>query len=178
MAVSSQKKLLATTDATLLDYPVAFLHGRRNFQFTPAQRKALANYVAAGGMVVADSICASEPFANAFRREMQLIFPEQPMQRVPLDHPLLTPEFRGFDIAQVTLRNPRLRTEGDPLRARLTQVAPLLEGIAVDGRYVVLFSPYDLSCALENQASLQCKGYTRADAAKIGINMLLYALQQ
>ena len=63
------------------------------------------------------------------------------------------------------------------MRSRIEQTAPVLEGILIDGRLVVVFSPYDLSCALENQASIECKGYVREDAAKIGINVLLYAMQ-
>jgi hypothetical protein len=43
---------------------------------------------------------------------------------------------------------------------------------------VVILSPYDISCALEKGASLDCKGYIPPDAAKIGANVLLYALQQ
>jgi hypothetical protein len=31
---------------------------------------------------------------------------------------------------------------------------------------------------LENNASLECKGYVREDAARLAINILLYALQQ
>ena len=42
----------------------------------------------------------------------------------------------------------------------------------------VIFSPYDISCALEAGVSMECKGYVREDAAKLGINVLLYALQQ
>jgi len=34
-----------------------------------------------------------------------------------------------------------------------------------------------LSCALEKHDSLECRGYTREDAARIGLNVLLYALQ-
>jgi hypothetical protein len=41
-----------------------------------------------------------------------------------------------------------------------------------------MFSPYDLSCALENHESLECAGYTRKDAARIGLNVLLYSLYQ
>ena len=63
-------------------------------------------------------------------------------------------------------------------QTRIEQVAPVLEGIEIDGRLAVVFSPFDLSCALENQASIECKGYLREDAAKIGINILLYAMQQ
>ena len=40
------------------------------------------------------------------------------------------------------------------------------------------FSPYDISCALENRESLECEGYTRKDAARIGLNVLLYSFNQ
>jgi hypothetical protein len=40
---------------------------------------------------------------------------------------------------------------------------------------IVLFSPNDLSCAMESKHSLQCKGYVREDAFRIGVNMLLYS---
>jgi len=42
----------------------------------------------------------------------------------------------------------------------------------------VLFSPLDLSCALENHASPDCNGYTSEDAARIGINVILYSLHE
>jgi len=57
-------------------------------------------------------------------------------------------------------------------------VPPELEGIRLGDRYGVIFSPYDLSCALEKQESLECPGYTRDDAARIGLNIILYSLHQ
>jgi len=42
----------------------------------------------------------------------------------------------------------------------------------------VVFSRYDLSCALERHDSLDCRGYTREDAARIGLNVVLYSVQQ
>jgi hypothetical protein len=54
----------------------------------------------------------------------------------------------------------------------------VLEAIKLDDRYAVVFSPYDLSCALEKQNSLECRGYSRDDAARIGMNVILYSLQQ
>ena len=62
--------------------------------------------------------------------------------------------------------------------ARLTKIQPYLEGLEIDGRFAVIFSPYDISCAMENHASLECKGYVKQDAARLGINILLYALQR
>jgi hypothetical protein len=43
---------------------------------------------------------------------------------------------------------------------------------------VVIYSKYDISCALEHQASLSCDGYVEADAAKLAMNIVLYAMQQ
>jgi len=40
----------------------------------------------------------------------------------------------------------------------------------------VIFSPYDISCALEQHESLECRGYTRKDAARLGLNVLYYSL--
>jgi hypothetical protein len=185
LSVSGQKRLLAAGDEKLAEYAVLFVHGRRDFRLDAADRKALAAYLERGGFIFADSICASPQFADAFRREMRGVLaevkgapPETRLERISPEHPLFTSEYRGFDIRSVTLRDPQVRGPSDPLTARMTQIAPLLEGVELDGRYAVIFSPYDLSCALENLASLDCKGYVKADAAKIGINVVLYALQQ
>ena len=87
-------------------------------------------------------------------------------------------EWNGFDIRQVQIREPQARrTAEEGMSARLRSVAPRLEGLLLDDRYVVLFSPWDLSCALEDRATLECLGYTPEDAARLGTNMLLYGIQ-
>ncbi|MEL7266389.1 MAG: DUF4159 domain-containing protein, partial [Planctomycetota bacterium] len=48
----------------------------------------------------------------------------------------------------------------------------------VEGVASVFLSPLDLSCALESQNSVQCPGYDTTDAAKIAVNLILYAMQQ
>jgi hypothetical protein len=179
LRVSSEKRLLSAIDENLADYPIVFLHGRRSFRFSPAERTALQRYLTAGGFLIADSICASENFSDSFRQEMRAVLPDQSLQPISSQHPLLTSAFQGYDITTVRLREPRRRVSDDqPLATRTERVAPVLEGIEIDGRMAVVFSPFDLSCALENQASIECKGYLREDAAKIGINILLYAMQQ
>ena len=178
LSVASETRLIAPTDEGLLDYPIVFMHGRRAFKFTAAERQALAAHLQRGGFLLADAICASGEFTESFRSEIKAMFPDSKLVRITSSHPLMTPEFRGFDITTVTLRDPQARGGDDPLVARNVKAAPLLEGLEIDGRLAVIFSPYDLSCALENHASLDCKGYLKADAAKIGVNVLLYALQQ
>ena len=52
LRVSSEKRLLSATDANLPDYPIVFLHGRRSFRFSPAERSALQRYLTHGGFLV------------------------------------------------------------------------------------------------------------------------------
>jgi len=178
MKVDHEKRKFAPTDAKLLDYPIVFVHGRRSFRFSAAERQGLKNYLDRGGFLFADAICANQQFAEALRQELKQIYPDAQFTRIPASHPLFTSEFQGFNLPSVTLRDPQIRAEGDPLTARLVKAAPFLEGLEIDGRIAVILSPYDLSCALEKGVSLDCKGYIPADAARIGVNVLLYAMSQ
>ncbi len=174
----TQHAILPPADPSLIEYPIVFTHGRQAFRWNAKDRKALADYIKNGGFVFADAICASPQFAAAFRREIEAVFPGQKLERIPTNHPLFSNEFGGFNLARVTLNDPKMRQTGERLDARRTQIAPLLEGLQIDGRYAVIFSPYDISCALESSTSMECKGYIKADAARIGTNIILFALQQ
>ena len=97
-------------------------------------------------------------------------------ERIPASDPLFTTTYGGFDLAQVSRRDPQPAGTNGPLSGRVRRVPPELEGIRLHDRYGVIFSQFDLSCALEKRDSLECRGYTREDAARIALNVLLYAL--
>jgi hypothetical protein len=178
LRVSTEPLHVSPDDPQLLDHAVAFIHGRRDFRFSEKQRKALATYLRRGGFLFGDAICANGQFADALRREIKAALPEAEFVRLPENHPLFTQQFRGYDLSTVTLRDPQVRAANDPLNARQMQIRPLLEGVQLQGRLAVVFSPYDISCAMENAASLDCKGYLPADAARLVVNIVMYALQQ
>jgi hypothetical protein len=170
---------LDITDDSLLDYHLVFMHGRTAFSLNDAERQRLKQYLERGGMLFADSICASSAFTESFRREMATIFPNRKLERIPAGDPLLTTAYGGFDLQTVSRRDPESRpASGGPLEAAVRKVPPDLEGLKFQDRWGVIFSPYDLSCALEKRDSLECRGYTREDAARIGLNVVLYSLQQ
>ncbi|MBN2580265.1 MAG: DUF4159 domain-containing protein [Pirellulales bacterium] len=169
---------VALTDDALLNYHLVFMHGRNHFRLTDAERKRLKTYLERGGMLFADSICASKAFTESFRGEMAAVFPDRKLERIAADDPLLSTKYGGFDLKTVTRRDPQPRTEGAPLKAAEKKVPPELEGIKLGDRWAVIFSPYDVSCALEKRDSLECRGYIRQDAARIGLNVLLYSVQQ
>ena len=172
----TDRREVTLTGEQLKNYHLVFMHGRNDFQFTPAERTALKAYLERGGMLVADAVCGSEAFAQAVRREVAAMFPQQKFQTVPAADSLFTNQFGGFELRSVQLRKPETQKPGEPLRAVTREQPPVLEGLELDDRYAVLLSPFDLSCALEKHDSLSCPGYTREDAAKIGLNIILYSL--
>jgi hypothetical protein len=170
--------MIGISDEKLFNYHLVFMHGRRDFRLTPAERTRLGDYLERGGTLFADSICASKAFVEAFRRELTAVLPGHSIERIPPDDPLFTSAFGGYDIRQVSLRDPETSDAAQPIAARVRQIEPQLEGVRIDGRWAVIFSPYDISCALEEHEALGCRGYVRQDAARIGLNVLLYSLNQ
>jgi len=175
--VSVEKRELTLTQESLFDHHLVYMHGRTSFTFSEAERKQLRTFVERGGLLLADSVCSSPEFTAAFRREMQGVFPETPLKAINPQHDMFSEKHGGFDLSTVTLRDPQRMGAGGPVQAQHLKVPPELEGIVVGGRFGVIFSRYDLSCALERQNSLECVGYSRDDAARIGINVVLFSLR-
>jgi hypothetical protein len=173
-----REELLDITDPLLFDYHLVFMHGRTRFRLTDVERQRLKQYIERGGMLFADSICANRAFSESFRREMVAIFPNHKLEPIPAADPLLSTTYGGSDLRIVSRRDPEAAARGAPLEAAIHKVPPDLEGIKLGDRWGVVFSQYDLSCALEKRDSLECRGYTREDAARIGLNVVLYSLQQ
>ncbi|MEN6406282.1 MAG: DUF4159 domain-containing protein [Thermoguttaceae bacterium] len=165
------------TDESLSQYPLVFLHGRTSFRWTPAERAALRRYLERGGTAFADALCSSAEFAASLRRELKEMFPEQPLRRIPVDDPLLTPQFGGESLATVSRRQRQLGAARGRDALVVRHGEPALESLTLDGRHALIFSPYDVSCALESHGTLDCEGYAREDAVRIAMNVLLYACQ-
>lgn len=178
LRVDPEPRELSITDPQLFRYHLVFMHGRNGFRLTPQERKQLRTYLERGGMLFADAICSSREFVEAFKREMQLIMPEHPLKRIPVTDRLFTTEFGGDDLSRVERREPQRGAADGPLKSQVRVGEPYLEGVRMGDRWAVIFSPYDVSCALENHESLECEGYTRKDAARISLNVLLYSFHQ
>jgi len=164
------------TDEALRKYPIAYMHGRKNFAFNQAERDGLRGYVENGGVLIADACCGSTQFDASFRDMIAQTFGKQ-LEKIPLTHELYNMEQLGHDVRRVTRRIPTVQQSGS-LSNEESVGEPILEGIQINGRYVVIYSKYDISCALEQQNTQTCAGYSRLDAAKIAANMVIYALTQ
>ncbi len=175
LRVRVENRKVGPTDRKLYEYPVLYMQGRFDFKWSEEEREAVRRYLANGGVLFADAICSSGEFTRAFHREISLALPGEAWQRIPASDPIFGDEDGGFELDRVTLNDPQRGNDG--VGSREVKIAPLLEGIRQQGRWVVIFSPYDLSCALQNSNSPDCKGYISEDAYRIGLNVLLHVLR-
>ena len=105
---------------------------------------------------------------------MKALFPEYELEPIPPNDPMWSDRAGGYQLDQVSMHEPSRDAPGG---VRRLVTAPLMEGIKHEGRWIVVFSPHDLSCAMENGAETQCKGYDKDDAARLGVNIILSALR-
>lgn len=185
LAVNRTAGLTATTlpgtitlaDPKLSDYSMLVMHGRFGFDVPAAESTRLREYLLRGRVLFADSCCGAAPFDRSFRKFCEQVFPEHKLQSIPADHELFSSRV-GHELKKVRRRTFDTTDIQRPLEGNIVEGEPILEGIEVEGRYVVIYSKYDVSCALERQSSLACAGYVPDDATKIAVNVVMYSLLQ
>jgi len=176
--VEHQASSVTLSDEALEGYPVLFMHGRGTFQFSEEQHRRLRTHLERGGFLFANAICSAEPFTTAFQSEMTKVFPNAKWERIPLNDPIFSDDYGGFKIDSLDMQLLE-RTPGQQgTIAKTRPIQPELYGIRLsdNDRWLVVFSPYDVSCALEKASSLECRGYTQRSALQLAANVILYAV--
>ena len=155
------------SDPQLARYPLVFMTGHYDFEWSPEESKNLRGYLLKGGTVVASSAAGLKPFEIAFRREIKKVFPDGSLIKLPPSHPLFA---SGW--------NPITRVEYTPsvLRDNPTLQEPEFYGLFLDHRLAVLFTPYDFQSALNRESNAYAKGITSEDALRVAINIVVYVM--
>lgn len=163
--VAVSQKDLAPGDPNLVYYPLIYFHGRAAASFTPEDMEALRKHLdPGGGTIFADAACGSPGFDAAFRRFAAELFPDKPLVPIPKDDELFTTQV-GLDLKD----------------CQYTKAAgggvdyPQLEGVKINGHWSIIYSKYDIGCALERHSGLDCKGYTHESALRIAANIVIYS---
>ena len=173
--VESKTPMVSLISDEVQKYPTLYIHGRNKFAFSEEEAKGLRKHFETGGFVMGDAICASTDFSESVRREFVKALPESFWRIVDPKNPLMQRNsFGNFDLGTVALVDPS--NPSSDLRQAKREGPAEIHALEWKGRIVMLFSPNDLSCALESKHSMQCRGYVRADAFRIGINMILFGL--
>jgi len=162
--VLSHKELFPR-DPNLVNYPLIYIHGRASLSFGKDDIAALRKHLdPGGGTLFADAACGSPAFDAAFRRFVAAMLPENPLVPIPRDDDLYSKKV-GYDLSDSQYS--KAAGGGRDL--------PQLEGVKVNGHWAVIYSKYDIGCALERHQGLDCKGYDPKSAEHIATNIVIYS---
>ena len=148
-----------------LEIPILYATGVRALSFAPEIRKKLRSYCLRGGFFLLDACRGSRVFAGAARSELRAIFPERRLHLLPPDHPIFS-AYRRVE-----------RVRYSPAVTERPEGAPVLEGIDLGCRTMVVLSPYGLSCAWDSDHLVPgSRCVLGRDAHDLGLNLISYAL--
>lgn len=168
--VAVEKDPVLPGSPKVLEYKFLYMHGRRSFEIGDSGLDNLRSNLQTGGLLFADACCGKKEFDVSFREFMKKLFPNEKLERIPPGDDLFSREINEEPLATVRCR----RELGAPFR----DVAPDLEGIKFKSRWIVIYSRYDIGCALEKHQSTDCLGHDYDSALKIGASAVLYALKR
>jgi hypothetical protein len=163
--VINHREITTPRDPNLVYYPFVYMHGRAAFAFQPEDIAALRRHLEPGGGVLfADAACGAPGFDASFRKLCVELYPDHPLEAIPPDDELYTAR-SGFDLSDVHYTKAAGGGVG----------RPQLEGVKLNGHWVIIYSKFDIGCSLERQAGIDCKGYTHESALRIAANVVIYS---
>lgn len=168
IGVDLAPKAVALDEPGLGDYPLVFMTGHYDFEFSGKEAKGLAEYLKKGGMLVASAAAGLKPFDTAFRREIKKALPDAELIKIPPTHPI----FSGWDpAAKEAVAYTRAALHDNP-----ELKDPEFYGLFVDDRLAVLYTPYDLNNGLNGETNAYAKGVESPDALRLAVNIVAYSM--
>lgn len=159
-AISTSRRFHAVklSSTELYNFPLVIMTGEGSFQLPDEERQNLIQYVERGGFLLASAGCSSQEWERSFRKEMAIMFPEQPLTPISQEHPVF---HTVYDINKLSAKH------GKPKP---------LEGVSLGGRLGVLYSQDGLNDTQHTQGCCCCGGNEIHDAISMNVNILAYAL--
>jgi hypothetical protein len=143
----------------LYQHPFAVMSGEGHFQLTSDQQRNLRTYLENGGFVLASAGCSSPEWQASFRAALEEVFPQTPLQRLDFSHPVF---HTVFDIQELRCKG---RREAH------------LEGLELNGKVVLIFSPDGLNDTSKAGSNCCCCGGSEIlNARQMNVNLLAYTL--
>lgn len=169
---------IALTEEAVLDHRFLYLHGRGNFVTKKEDLKKLQFNLKSGGLLLADACCGAKAFDGAFRKFVEQMFEDDKLklEPIPVGDDLFGAELNGEEIKTVKRRG--VGADGKTVEPAYQVFRPALEGVKYKGRWVVIYSKYDIGCALEKHSSPGCLGHDPGSALRLARAAVLYGLRR
>jgi len=158
IAVDPRFQRVKLGEPELFNYPFSIMTGEGQFAMTAEERTNLRYYLENGGFLLASAGCSDGNWDRSFRSEIQRIFPEQPLQKIRLDHPMF---HTVFEIGQIQAKG---------------GAGHSVEGVELNGKIVLVYSQLGLNDTQHVSGCCCCGGNEIRNAKEINANILAYAL--
>ena len=143
----------------LFSYPFVLITGEADFFFSRKERENLKKYLESGGFLLASAGCSSKDWDRAFRREFVGLFGKEALKKLPADSPI----FRTVHV----IEDIKLSHPGEPA---------FLEGVELNGKLVVVYSPQGLNDTSHTEGCCCCGGNEIVNSQDLNVNIFVYAL--
>jgi hypothetical protein len=147
---------LASRD--VFKHPFLIMTGEGAYTLPEEERKNLADYLKAGGFLLASAGCSSQDWDRAFRREIAQVLPDHPLKPLDFSHPVF---HTVKDIGAFEMKHGNSKP---------------LEGIEIEGRLAVIYSSDGLNDTAHVSGCCCCGGNEIRNAIDVNVNILAYVL--
>ena len=168
---------LSGDSVDLPKYKFLYMHGRKSFTLGAEEVNGLKANLQTGGVLLADACCGNPQFDESFRKLTAALFPTQKLEVIPADDDLYSETVAGVKRVVIPTVKRRERASTADKESGFADLPPLLEGVKIDGRWAVIYSKFDLGCAMEGHKSSDCLGHTRESALRLAAAAVVYALK-
>ncbi|WP_340153509.1 DUF4159 domain-containing protein [uncultured Marivirga sp.] len=168
MPVDTTERVVALSSEEIFECPFCYLSGHKLVQFTQAEKENFTKYINNGGFIFVDD-CNHDIdglFAKSFESQMDEIYGEEVLAKIPDNHPIYFSFFEFEDGPPTTSQE--LNGWGDDI------VHDYLKAIEIDGKIRVLYSNKDYGC--EWDYDFRNKRWLAEDNTKFGVNIVMYAI--
>ena len=140
------------------DSPFTVISGTGKFRFSEKEREHLRRYLNCGGFLLVSPGCSDATWNDCFRNELKALFPDAPLTKLPMTHPLFSTVFK--------IPSLRLHSGG----------TTLIEGMELNGRLAMIYSSEGLNDHAHTEGCCCCGGNMIEESEQVNVNVLLYSL--
>jgi hypothetical protein len=187
LEVALNSAVLPPSDIDQLgNFKFMYLHGRKPLALTDQEVENLQANLQTGGILLADAACGGfdqwQAFDKSFRETCAKLFPDRKLEPIlPTANGKDDPLFKVAADAGINLGRVRCRREqpgGKGAEPEMRDYPVHLEGIKIDGRWAVVYSKYDIGCAIEGHKAADCLGHDKDSAVRVASAVVLYSLKR
>ena len=185
--VTTNTAVLAPHEPEIAGFKFMYMHGRNPLDWGESELDTVKSNLQTGGLLLADAACAGydqwQAYDKSFRALCAKMFPDHKLEIIkPLtDDGREDPLFRIAREAGINIRTVRCRHEIESEKRAEPEMKDyplMLEGVKIDGRWVIVYSKYDIGCAIEGHKAADCLGHDKDSALRIAAAVALYSLKR